>query len=83
MGGGIRNVIAQLNRRWEVGSGNIAAEIMRGEWVAPLITDITNSGKYNNKANNEWIQGIATLLSRSKDPLKLGNYRFITLLNMI
>ena len=48
--------------------------------MAPLITDILDDGQYNNEMHNDWIQGGVTFMRKNKDPLKLGNYRPITLL---
>ena len=82
--GEVRNGIYKLNRRKAFWGDNVAAEILRRNKnrLDPLITDILNDVQYNNMSNN-WLQGIVTFIYKNKDPLSLGNYRQITLLNMI
>ena len=77
--------IQQLNRRTDVGTGNIAASILLRTkyWVSPIIADILKSGKYNNKLDTGRIQRIVTFLHKNKGPLNRDDKRPITLRDLI
>ena len=81
----IQKEIQKISNGKAVGRDQIESATFKGnsEWVTPILQKLYNASKQNNEMPKRWIEGVITFIHNKNATDNLGNYRPITLINII
>ena len=81
----IAKEIRKLENGKSVGGDGISAETIKAnqEWATPILQQMYNQSAHSNDMPKEWAKGVTTFIRTKNETDNLGNYRPLTLINIV